>query len=160
MNIQIPQQPHGSYDSDFARWAQEQAARLRARDASLDWDNLAEEIDSLGKSDRRELLSRLTVILEHLLKFQYGLSRDPAQGWSRTILRERAAVDRLLSDSPSLRRAGEAALPALYDDARRGALSAFAEHEAARLTDYERALPQALPFSLNEILDRDFLPAP
>jgi hypothetical protein len=65
--------PNGSelYDHDFFLWTQEQAAALRCAKASnlpLDWENLAEEIESLGKSDRRELTSQITRILQHLLK--------------------------------------------------------------------------------------------
>jgi hypothetical protein len=57
------------YEADFFAWTQEQARLLRGRDArGLDWENLAEEIDSMGRRDRRELESRLRLILHHLLK--------------------------------------------------------------------------------------------
>ena len=58
----------GLYDEDFVRWTEEQAAALRRAKGSnlpLDWENLAEEIESLGKSDRRELRSQITRILRH-----------------------------------------------------------------------------------------------
>ena len=96
------------YEEDFVRWTEEQAEALRqaARNGTnlpLDWDNLAEEVESLGRSERRELRNRIAVILEHLLKLQFSPALDPRPGWMETIERERATIERLLEDSPSLR---------------------------------------------------------
>jgi hypothetical protein len=96
------------YEQDFFRWTQEQAAALRGVSASsvnlpLDWENLAEEIESLGRSDRRELASRIATIIEHLLTLEYSSAVRPQRGWQQTIRRERLAIERLLEDSPSLR---------------------------------------------------------
>ena len=69
------------YDRDFFRWTQEQAAALRAVKNSnlpLDWANLADEIESLGKSDRRQLRSQIRRILRHLLKLEVSPAFDPA----------------------------------------------------------------------------------
>jgi len=96
------------YEEDFVRWTEEQssvlreAARLDTK-LPLDWENLAEEIDSLGRSVRRELRSRLGIILEHLLKLEHSPATDPRRGWMETIDRERADIERLLEDSPSLK---------------------------------------------------------
>lgn len=92
------------YDDDFFLWTQEQAALLRARnDPDADWANLAEEIESLGKSERRELRSRITVLLMHLLKWQIQTAfRSPS--WQATINVQRRDIERLLEESPSLRR--------------------------------------------------------
>jgi hypothetical protein len=97
------------YNEDFFAWSQQQAEALRstARGRSnqpLDWENLAEEIEDLGKSDRRELRSRLALIIEHLVKLDYSRARDPRRNWRETVRRERAEVERILEDSPSLRR--------------------------------------------------------
>ncbi len=97
-----------SYETDFFAWTQEQAAALRdvARQRPnfpVDWENLAEEVDCLGKSLRRELHSRLGVIVEHLLKLQYSPAKDPRAGWMDTIDRERDDIDSLLQQNPSLR---------------------------------------------------------
>ena len=73
------------YQEDFFAWTQEQAQILRSRGTlGLDWDNLAEEIDSMGRRDRRELESRLRLILHHLLKWQAqpGLR---GRGWQSTL---------------------------------------------------------------------------
>jgi hypothetical protein len=98
----------GLYDRDFVRWAEEQAAALRAAaglgtDLPLDWENLAEEIDSLGRSQRRELRSRIAVVIEHLLKLECSLATDSRPGWIDTIGREPGDIEDLLADSPSLK---------------------------------------------------------
>jgi hypothetical protein len=97
------------YDEDFVAWSRQQAEALRAAaktgsNLRLDWENLAEEIEDLGKSTRRELGSRLSVILEHLMKLELSRAKNPRASWRQTIRRERAAIERLLDDSPSLRR--------------------------------------------------------
>ena len=78
-----------SYDSDFNEWTQAQGRALRNRRAAdLDWENLAEEIESLGRSDQREVKSRLTTLLVHLLKWRYQPEKR-SDSWADTIARER-----------------------------------------------------------------------
>ena len=99
------------YDEDFVRWTEEQAAALRRVTGSnlpLDWENLAEEIESLGKSDRRELRSQITRILRHLLKLEASSAAEPRAGWRVTIREARAEIESVLEDSPSLRREAQA----------------------------------------------------
>jgi len=96
------------YDQDFVRWTEEQGDALRqaacnGTNLPLDWENLAEEVESLGRSERNALRSRIAVILEHLLKLQFSPALDLRPGWMDTIERERASIERLLEDSPSLR---------------------------------------------------------
>jgi uncharacterized membrane protein len=97
------------YDEDFVRWTEQQAAALRQAKAastnlSLDWDNLAEEIESLGKSDRRELRSQIRRILRHLCKLAVSPAEGPRRGWRLTIREARSEIADVLRDSPSLRR--------------------------------------------------------
>ena len=99
------------YGEDFVRWTEEQAAALRrAKDSTLplDWENLAEEIESLGKSDRRELRSQITRILRHLLKLEASPAAEPRAGWRATIREARSEIEGVLEDSPSLGRETEA----------------------------------------------------
>ena len=96
------------YDEDFVRWTEEQSSALRdaakiGTNLPLDWENLAEEIESLGRSQRRELRNRLAVILEHLIKLEHSPTIDPRTGWMDTISRERLNIEDLLRDSPSLK---------------------------------------------------------
>ncbi len=95
------------YDRDFVLWTEEQAAALRhAKDTNLplDWENLAEEIESLGRSQRAELKSQTRRILRHLFKLDASPSTEPRGGWRATIRDARAEIEDVLEDSPSLRR--------------------------------------------------------
>jgi hypothetical protein len=101
--------PAQLYEQDFVRWTEQQAAALRqaaelklGANLPLDWENLAEEIDDLGRSLKHELRSRLLVILEHLLKLQHSPAIEPRRGWIETIARERVIIEDLLEESPSL----------------------------------------------------------
>ena len=92
------------YESDYLLWTQETIAKLKARDfANVDLDNLIEEIESLGKSERKEIKSRLTVLLEHLLKRMYVDMPDCFSGWENTISTQRNDIELTLMDSPSLK---------------------------------------------------------
>lgn len=94
------------YDQDFFLWTQHQAAALRrAKDSSLplDWENLAEEIESLGTSQRGELNSQIRRILRHLFKLESSPA-DPRAEWRATIRYARVELEELFELSPSLRR--------------------------------------------------------
>lgn len=96
------------YEQDFVAWTEEQAARIRAAAGThsnlpIDWERVAEEIEDLGKSTARELQRRLTTIIEHLLKLQHSPAEEPRAGWVGTVVRERAEVETLIEESPSLR---------------------------------------------------------
>ena len=165
MNIQrtIPSPPgnEDGYDTDFLRWTEQQVDALRARELTrIDWDNLVEEVETLGRSERNELFNRLRTIIEHLLKYEYGLDRNPAAGWKRTIIGQRPKLLDHINQSPSLRPIASTMLQDLYEDARRQALAAFEEYEPFRLSEYEAALPATVPYTLDQILDKDWLPTP
>ena len=122
------------YDRDFVLWTEEQAAALRrAKDSNLplDWENLAEEIESLGKSDRRALTSRIRRILHHLLKLEVLPADDARAGWRSTIRDARAQIKELLRDSPSLRRHIEGMLAEQINTAAQLAEDDFARHGEA-----------------------------
>jgi hypothetical protein len=95
------------YQEDFYGWLQETANLLKEhRFEKLDLENLIEEIETMGRSEKRELESPLTVIAEHLLKLTYWLTEKETnvQGWRSTVVEQRRQVQRLLRESPSLRR--------------------------------------------------------
>jgi hypothetical protein len=142
-----------SYEHDFYAWSFEQARALRERrPEQLDWENLAEEIESLGISDRRQVRSRLTVILVHLLKWQLQIEFRSIS-WKSTIRTQRRDLELVLSDSPSLRRL----LPTLLAEAFRRARTDAAE-EMELIPAAARKLPQTSPFTVEQVLDLEFFP--
>jgi hypothetical protein len=139
-----------SYEADYARWCAEQGALLRAgRLDALDRENLAEEIESLGRSDKYEIENRLEVLLLHLLKWAFQPEKQKS-GWRATIVEQRIRIAKRIKESPSLR-----AYPAeILDDAYRLA-RAGAENETG--LPYE-SFPETCPFAIDQILDKDWLP--
>ncbi len=152
------------YDADFAAWSAEQANAIRDAgrrrvNAPIDWDNVAEEIESLGKSERRELSGRIRTIIEHLLKLQVSPAIEPTGVWLDTIDRTRLAVADIVAESPSLRREVPEIIARQLVLARRLVLANLARHgeiplqpldsiiydEAAVLGDWlpDRAPPSA-----------------
>ena len=92
------------YEQDFVAWCEDTANKLKKRDLNhLDFENLIEEIESLGRSDRRELKNRLTVLFAHILKRIYVNSPENFNGWELTIIEQRRQIQDLLEDSPSLK---------------------------------------------------------
>ena len=142
--------PTGLYDEDFFTWTQRTAALLRhARFEAVDLEHLAEEVEDMGKRDLREMNSRLRVLLIHLLKWRMQPSkRSPS--WRSTILTQRQEIADLLQQSPSLRAKLSAGLATNY-----GAAVARA---AAETRTEEGDFTRRCPFTIDQILDRTFLP--
>jgi Domain of unknown function DUF29 len=141
------------YDSDFYAWTQAQATALRGKDwAALDVENLDEEIDSLGRSDRRAITHQLERLLTHLLKWTYQSQQRPQYGrsWSRSLPQARAAIGDLIEESPSFQDYPAQRRTLAY----RRALRPAANDAGLPLA----AFPEACPWSLAQILDEDFLP--
>jgi Domain of unknown function DUF29 len=138
------------YEQDFYQWTQKMAIALRAGQVSaLDWENLAEEIESLGKSDRRSLQSRLEVLIMHLLKWQYQPSKQ-SNSWRFTMTEQRLRIQNLLADSPSLKAYLESELPRSYQNACK---LAAAETGLGRET-----FPANCPYKISELLHDDLYP--
>jgi Domain of unknown function DUF29 len=138
------------YDTDFNQWIGEQVKLLRDRTFSqLDIDNLIEEIESLGKSDKRQLKSRLEVLLHHLLKWQYQPTEQTGL-WRGTIAEQRRRIRDLLLDSPSLKSYVESIANACYADAREQASleTGLALH----------CFPQDCPYAMVDVLNPNFWP--
>ncbi len=98
------------YDTDTVLWSERQADLLRRLAAGervndqVDWENVAAEIDSVGRSQRIALASHVRVVLEHLMKLAASPAVEPRRGWRETVRRARADIRELVEDSPSLRR--------------------------------------------------------
>ena len=133
------------HDRDFYGWVEQQCAALRNRDRdALDWSGLEEELEALGRQEYRELVSRLAVLLGHLLKWELQPERR-GRSWFLSIREQRRAVGRLLEQNPSLRPRGDQAL--------RDGFEAGIDL-VLRDTDLSlRALPTSSPWNLAQSLD-------
>ncbi|NER93857.1 MAG: DUF29 domain-containing protein [Symploca sp. SIO1B1] len=138
------------YDLDFYAWLNKNVELLRGgRLAEIDVEHIAEELESMGKRDLRQLRSRLQVLVMHLLKWQYQPEKQ-SKSWLATIQHQRDEIEALLMDSPSLRGQLEPGLEMIYPKAVR---------DACRETDLpETAFPLSCPFEIKEILEQGFLP--
>ncbi len=138
------------YERDFYAWTTEQAALLRAGKLDrLDVENIAEEIESMRRSEKRELVNRLAVLLTDLLKwrFQPGFRGN---SWRLTIEEQRDRLREHLCDSPSLNAHLDQAIADAYRHARR---------EGERETGLPRAtFPAACPFTRDDVMNEDFWP--
>lgn len=138
------------YDTDFFGWANEQAALLRAGGLeAADIEHIAEEIECMGRSEKRELLSRLALLLMHLLKWQ-AQPMLRGNSWRATIRVQRREIARHLTDNPSLKSKLPEVLEAAYGDA---VLLASRESGLA-----ESAFPALNPWSFEQIMDDGFWP--
>jgi Domain of unknown function DUF29 len=139
------------YEDDFVAWLEDQAGRARRGETdSLDLENIAEELEGMARSDRREIRNRLIVLLIHLLKCSVRSDRRPAS-WLGTIAEQRDGITTVLDDSPSLRAYPVEILDRCYPSARRKA--------AYQMRLSERAFPERCPFPIGEVLDPRWLPS-
>ena len=146
--------PSGLYKRDYYGWVQDQVQALRARRVEdVDWENVAEEVEDLGKSERRAIESQLVRLIEHLLKLQFApdaVVKSNAREWELTIRDARLMLRRLLEQSPSLR----PQMPEMFQFAyQRGRLVALRK---TRLPD--DAIPESCPWDVEEVMDEVFWP--
>jgi len=154
----MQQGPAVNLVDDFHGWLLDQASALRERrHFSLDWDNLAEELEAMAATDRRELLRRLTTLFEHLLKLAYQPDELPRRGngWRRTVVNSRIEIERLLNQSPGLKGQMEEFALDAYAGGRRKAGTAM----GFRREQWETILPDISPWSIDKALEADFFPA-
>ena len=140
--------PAATYESDVHQWAVEQAAHLRAgRFEALDLENIAEEIDSVGRSEKREIESRLEVLLMHLLKWQFQPEKR-TKSWQRTISLQRLKLKEVIDENPSLHNWPDLKLSGSYEAARLAA-----ENETGLAFEN---FPKTCPFTIAQIMDETF----
>ena len=138
------------YEQDFYAWANEQARLLRAgRLGDADIEHIAEEIESMGKTEKRELVSRLKVLLMHMLKWQYQPTHRGAS-WQATIRVQRRELARHMADNPSLKTVFPQSLAEGYGDA--------AIEAAAETGLLESTFPVSCPWSTEQFMAPDFWP--
>ena len=142
------------YDLDFYAWTQWQggllrrlAAGERVNDAELDWPNIAEEIETLGRSERGAVASRIRNVVEHLMKLEASPASEPRAGWRRTIKRERIEIESLLDDNPTLKPVVSKMIALELPRARRLVLASLEEYGEMPRLDLE-----SLSYSEQQVL--------
>jgi hypothetical protein len=141
MNSTTPEQ-------DFYAWTQEQAQLLRTGKLDeIDWQNIAEEIEDMGRSEKRQLESRLEILIMHLLKWQFQPNLR-SRSWQLTIKEQRLRLEKLLQENPSLQGNLMEVIAKVYPLA-----SLSAERETGL-----SLFPEVCPYHVTEILLDDFLP--
>jgi hypothetical protein len=140
------------YQTDFYSWAMAQSELARTRSSNaFDWDHVAEELRLLGVSEERELISRLRVLIMHLLKWMYQNERATAS-WRLTIANQRDELADHLKSNPGLKGKFETCWSKAYGLARR---------DAAIETELELNLfPTQAPFTPQQAIENDWLPTP
>ncbi len=139
-----------TYDADFYTWAVTQADAARRRSANeLDWDNVAEELDILGRAEARELKSRYVVLVAHLLKWIYQPERR-GRSWANTIANQRDELADHLAHNPGLSSKEADEFAKAYQIARR---------DASTETDLDiDVFPKTPPFTMEQAKDEAWLP--
>jgi hypothetical protein len=142
--------PVDLYEADFYAWTQEQARLLREqRWSKLDVEELAEEVEAVGRNDRRQIESCLIVVLSHLLKWKYQPgSRSPS--WKRTLREQRRRIAQIVKETASL---GSYPAKVFLEQYEAACLDAADETGMA-----VELFPDACPFTIEQVLDIDFLP--
>jgi predicted DNA-binding ribbon-helix-helix protein len=141
------------YEQDFIVWSQQQAELLRAGCwNALDIENLLEELDNMGKSEKQALQSLLRNIISHLLKFQLSSALQARPGWVEEISEFRAQAETKLQDTPSLRRYMNDLFMKAWPQARKIVEKSF------RIYGENIHIPSECPYTLEQVLDYDFLP--
>jgi hypothetical protein len=136
------------YEQDFYSWVQHHVALLKdSRFDEIDVDNLIEELEGMAKKDERELISRLIILIAHLLKWRYQPDMQ-SNSWSSSIIEQRAQVLFLLEDVPSLRNKMPDAMLRAYPKAL----------EVAVKETGLSCFPKDCPYSEKHLLDEDFFP--
>ena len=142
--------PAVSYDDDLCLWAEQQAALLRdGRWRQIDAANVAEEVESVGSSQKSAIRSRLVILIMHLLKWEFQPEMRK-YGWRATIIEQRIRIDDLIETSPSLRTWADQALAKAY---RLAVLRAVDDTGLS-----EDVFPRLCPYTVEGILDAGFLP--
>lgn len=141
------------YDTDIVLWSERQAMLLRrlgsgeAVNEQVDWINIIDEVESLGKAAARELANRVSTILIHLMKLQASPAIDPRIGWFETVREQRDELERLLKEAPSLRRTVAAVIDEELGRARKRVRAALADYDEQPCADIE-----TLTFTEDQVL--------
>ena len=138
------------YETDFNLWIEQTVKQLKnGQIQDLDIENLIEEVQSIGSNDKREIKSRLIVLIMHLLKYKYQ-PKKKTKSWTSTIITQRNELELVLENSPSLNPFLKENISECYQKARRNA----ARETKLPLTTF----PLECPFTPEQIIDSDYFP--
>jgi len=141
------------YDTDYQLWLDKVVAQLRAQDfGNIDLENLIEEVESLGRSDKRAISSYLMRLCEHILKLKYWESERETcfRGWVLEINNFRSEIESILQDSPSIKPFLDRSFTSAYEKSRKNLLKV--------LQSLTEVIPQEPEFTLEQALNEDWLP--
>ncbi|BAZ49096.1 hypothetical protein NIES4103_17070 [Nostoc sp. NIES-4103] len=137
-----------THDNDFYAWTQEQAHLLRTEQLhQIDWQNIAEEIEDMGRYEKRQLESRLEVLIMHLLKWQFQPNLR-SRSWQLTIKEQRLRLEKLLQENPSLQSNLSEVIEKVYP------LATLSAERETGLSSF----PETCPYILTEIFSPEFIP--
>ncbi len=138
------------YETDYLRWLETTAEALKRKDfGAIDWENVIEEIEDMGRRERKSLKSNLVVLLLHLLKWQFQ-AHNRSNSWKASIVEHRQRLRDSLRESPSLRPYLDSILAESYADA--------VERAVAETGVSATAFPSGCPYGVEAVLDKDFWP--
>lgn len=138
------------YETDYWQWIETTIKKLRSRDyAGVDWDNLIEKIEDIGRSERRSLESNLIVVLLHLLKWQYQ-PECRSGSWAGSIVEHRRRIKKAIQESPSLKPYLESIFAESY--------MAAVKQSKAETGLPSKTFPTQCPYKLAEVMNDEFLP--
>ncbi|OIP73326.1 MAG: hypothetical protein AUK43_00240 [Oscillatoriales cyanobacterium CG2_30_40_61] len=146
-------QNNSLYEQDYYLWLLQTSKLLQEGKLNqVDINSLIEEIDSMGRSEKKEIKSRLIILIEHLLKLNYWQAEKEynARGWRNTVVEQRLQIDLSLEDSPSLIKVLDESFLDCYNKAR---ISTLQKYQLSG-----DLFPIQPPFSLEDILDSNYLP--
>ncbi|MDX2241724.1 MAG: DUF29 domain-containing protein [Leptolyngbyaceae cyanobacterium bins.302] len=150
MATRIPTNLKSGYETDFVQWVEVTVKQLRNQNyAAVDWANLIEEIEDMGRRERKALKSNLIVVLLHLLKWEFQPEQQSGS-WRSSIREHRRRLNDDLQDSPSLVPYLQDVFAECYTNAR---------EQAADETDLPLTMfPEVCPYTIEQVLDSNFLP--
>lgn len=147
------------YERDYHQWLNETISAIQQRRFSdVDWDNLVEELDDMGKADKNALLSNVKILVAHLLKLtvQHDAPAQMKGSWYNSVDEHRERVKDALESIPSLQNYLPEAVSKSYPGARKLAIKEGKRASYGVRQPKEREYPQQCPFSIEQVLDEDF----
>lgn len=151
---------HTLYDSDFQHWLEKTINYLKNQQFSqLDIQHLVEELEDLGRSEKKALESNLMILMAHLLKLkiQNNVPEQMKGSWYDSVVEHRQRVCKSLRDTPSLKSYLEMAVQSAYPDARKVAIKEGKLAKFGIPIPPEEIYPATCPFTLKQLLDDDFM---